>query len=332
MTKFTEQLTAVFTRWSHIAETLRLPVLLAALLLPLPMFFAIWEFLNADLRWSGLLSFCCALAATVTLTAALLKYIRIADHPQPELSDKASLLQSKTQAIRALSLQRYFFGAILVSLGIYIAYQAQQAIVFASGGSEYGAEIQAANQRLSALQAELTNAVALPDPSKTPTNVPAALTDNDLALRKLAAENISQQILQERTALKELYAVQADTQGSISTSFLFAYFSDFFVRVATLGVSISFFSILLGQYRRIEQRIARNTALKSALLLELGGWNAEAVKQNTPTMLVLDSAPKSAADDTEIALPKSVFQNIVGTITDLGIKEMVNGKDVATKK
>ncbi|MQY42614.1 hypothetical protein GG681_08155 [Epibacterium sp. SM1969] len=316
---------------SATANKLRIPILFAVLLIPLPMFFGLWEALEREVGLDAFLAFCCAFAATVTTTVVLLRYVKASPPNQPEMSEKAALLHSKTQAIHALNLQRYLFGAVLACLGIYIAYQAQQAIVFASGGSEYGADIFAANQRIEMLQADLSDALKGPDTDKSDSTAAVVLSDTELALRQLVVEELKNQIATERVQLNELYAHQQATQDSISPAFLFSYFSDFFVRVATLAVSISFFSILLGQYRRIEVRIAQYTAIKSALLLELGKWNAEALKQNAPTMLVLENAPKSAPDDTEIALPKSVIENVVGAITNLGLTEMVNGRGTTGK-
>lgn len=318
-------------QFSELSSEVRIPVLFALILLPAPAFLVIGEYLETDLRLHEIWSISAALAVTVTGVVLLLTLIKVQPVEATDFEGKTALINSKTQAIKALNLQRYLFGAILVSLAAYIAYQAQQTIFFAAGGSEYGIEIANTNSRINSLQTELRDALKYESDGKN-ANAPLNLTELELALRQTAVTELSAQIVAERETLDKLYASQDANQGKISTSFLFSYFSDFFVRVATLGVSISFFSILLGQYRRIEERIARYTAIKSALLLELGQWNSAAIRTNTPAMLVLENAPKSAGDDTEIALPKSVIQNIVGAVADLGIKEMVNGKDTTPRK
>lgn len=288
-------------RSKYLASSLLLTTILAFLLA--------WAFENEpQVRFSILLlSTVLVVPASILLSAWIIR-------SQPA-SEALGPTDELNKEIAAAKKNRFVLLIMTVAIGGYVAFQAVKVIQIADEGGVESSYITTLRTQVEWNQINLSRIQGLIDTSVTTEDKQKYFTLLNNAQGELA------------TATDQYMSELRDIENErrlVDGKFFFDFFSSFFARVASVGITLTFFAVSLTQYRKVDLRILELSQLKLAHVLAATEIDPSLLESYRRIVAILDMPTKSLPDDTEVTIPREAFTNILGVIDKIGLSNLIN--------
>ena len=253
------------------------------------------------------------------VTGAAVFVIFITYRIVPGPSDEDSGTSTIHASLKVLSIQKLVAAVGALALGIAAAFVAGQTIITATTSSEQltpRTPATTAYESILQQQSELISRARNPD------------TESGTEALKLALEAASSALKRiEESGRLEFEATANSSTQQIDGAFLFAFFSNLFVRVGTILILLFLFSVVVREYRRVDKRHLELQQILLASKLQTEQFDVEALKQ-ARSILRIDDTPKRTDTneaDTQfsekfIADVSAPIKELAETVKSLGVK------------
>ncbi|WP_321337373.1 hypothetical protein [uncultured Cohaesibacter sp.] len=230
---------------------------------------------------------------------------------------QSGMVQTSKEFLSVLELdieQMQKQGAILLllcaSIGVYAAYQANQAIEVVDAGGVNSENISILRKRIFENENYLMNLLEK--------------TNLSLESDKLKYEKTKDQLDNIIARDREYYNAEVNKIESLSKDvtgrFVFTYFSSFFVRVASVFISLGFFTIVFYQYRRVDRQRAELTQLRLAYIALKGGTDSEDIAKARSALAIRDFVPTKRETDAFGAFASATIGAVPDFLNQSGIR------------
>lgn len=230
----------------------------------------------------------------------------------------ASFLISVSMDISRLRRQCSGLLGLCMIIATYAAFQAASAISIADRGAQLSNSISEIQQRIADSEAYIRRAVDATDFS------------NELQVSRYQALRTEYDSLIERdqAALAvEIARVDAES-GEVDGQFLFDYFSSFFVRLASVAISLGFFTIVFYQFRRSDRQRAELEIIKLAYIMYNEGVSYDGMSSTRKSLAISDYIPSRKETDAFTAFGAATIGTVPDMIAKLGVAVPGSPKEV----
>lgn len=199
---------------------------------------------------------------------------------------------------------------ITISIGGYVGFQAVKVIQIADRGGVESQYIMALRQNLEREEKTFDFLSFSASPVDTEERQSRL---NEARVRLDGAEG---------RYIEELRAAE-EARRRVDGRFLFDFFSSFFVRVASVAITLGFFAVALSQFRKIDLRVMELSQLKLAHALAASDTDPTLLQNYRRAVAIIDAPIRTLQDDTEVTIPREIFNNMIGTIDKLGLSSLI---------
>lgn len=231
----------------------------------------------------------------------------------PMLSPSA--MDELKKEIEDAKTNRLFLFIITVIIGGYVGFQAIKVIQIADRGgveSQFIIELRGIVEQERENLFYITQRIIERDGNSLPLE--------DMEVYREEAESQLEEA--EAQYITELRSIEEDRRR-VDGRFLFDFLSSFFVRIASVGISLTFFAVSLTQYRKIDLRILELSQLKIAHSLSTTETSPDLLKKYRQVVSIAEAPTKSLHDDTEIAIPREAFNGMLSVFEKIGLSDLV---------